>query len=133
MKHIDDCPEIQGYYQLPGPVKNLGRKEKSSKDNADDPIYFPMFEVNGRQGMWSGEAYGFPAPPPVGTKLQVTMNSLVSGAVRGYFTEYGYIGLDVELTGERPGWYKTQSEEPRAFVYGAEVRPQEEHVSTMCG
>jgi hypothetical protein len=67
---------------------------------------------------WSGG----PHVPGIGDKVNVTMNGLGEGTVRGYFTSTGWLGVAVSLDNP-PDWYTWQNEgkNPLAFVFGAEV------------
>lgn len=68
--------------------------------------------------LWGGDK----ALPPVGTRIQVTMNQLGPGTVRGYFVEYDWLGLLVELHNPPQWWIKQNGGSKRklAHVFGIE-------------
>ncbi len=49
--------------------------------------------------------------PGIGTKINVKMNSLGPATVKGYFTEYGWLGLLVEFHNP-PAWWIKQNGRP---------------------
>jgi hypothetical protein len=69
---------------------------------------------------WSGD---YPIPE-IGRKVKINFNELGTGSVQSYFTEYGYLGIEVRLDKE-PKWKKVQHKgTPRegiALVFGAEI------------
>lgn len=72
---------------------------------------------------WGNEGI---APPAIGTRIQVTMNNLGPGTVRGYFTECGWLGLLVEFH-EPPQWWVKQNapNRPLGHIFGIEFKPAE--------
>jgi hypothetical protein len=74
---------------------------------------------------WSGDN----APPAIGAKVKVYMNSLGNGEVVGYFSEYGWLGVLVVLS-KPPSWWRKQTRErgenpatTPAHIYGKELEP----------
>lgn len=88
-----------------------------------DPSGMPRNQAPGRT-LWGGEA----PPPAIGTRIRVTMNSLGPGTVRGYFIEYDWLGLLVELHDPPEWWIKQNGTYPRhtrlAHIFGIEFKPQ---------
>jgi hypothetical protein len=83
------------------------------------PTWTPNTE-NAPEGVakWSGNG----SPPWLGDTVDVTMNSLGKGTVKGFFVQSGFLGVGVELKSP-PEWYKKQNNgNPIARVFGAEVR-----------
>lgn len=67
---------------------------------------------------WSGEE----PPPPLGTEIIVEFNHLGPAKVLGYFTEYGWLGLEVELHSP-PDWWVRQAKHngfKTAFIFGVD-------------
>jgi hypothetical protein len=60
--------------------------------NGDDPY------------KWSGDA----DPPKVGAKVMVYMNGFGNGIVKGYFAEYGWLGVLVKCA-RPPKWWVAQT------------------------
>lgn len=77
-------------------------------------------------GKWSGAANGLPEPPAIGTTVMVKINGLGRGKVEAYFTEAGFVGVQVRLC-DPPAWWIKQNKgrpfEGVALVFGAEVSP----------
>lgn len=73
-------------------------------------------------GTWSGP---FPIPS-IGTKVRIRFNGLGTGDVSSYFTEGGYVGIQVKLDNP-PIWHVKQNEgkefEGFSLVFGAEIEP----------
>lgn len=67
---------------------------------------------------WSGKD----DPPAVGAKVKVRMNNIGPGVVRGYFVEYGWLGVLVKPS-KPPKWWREQTKDmadPLAHIFGAE-------------
>jgi hypothetical protein len=80
---------------------------------------------------WSGDA----APPAVGTKVKVYMNSFGNGTVMGYFAEYGWLGVMVKIS-KPPKWWVSQTkaagENPKnklGHFFGIDLQPRKMVVS----
>lgn len=71
---------------------------------------------------WSGSA----PPPAVGERVNVTMNGIGPGVVRGYFVEYGWLGLLVQHESP-PAWLIKQcggkSKVGLGHIFGCEFKP----------
>jgi hypothetical protein len=68
---------------------------------------------------WSGKQ----APPAIGDAVQVSMNGLGVGVVKGYFAEAGWLGLLVKLAAP-PAWWLKQNkgnEDRLAHIFGTEL------------
>lgn len=66
---------------------------------------------------WSGNG----SPPWLGDKVNVTMNSLGKGTVKGFFVLHGYLGIGIELDSP-PKWYVEQNDGNLiARVFGNEM------------
>ena len=64
-------------------------------------------------------------PPPVGTRIIVTINSCGPATVTGYFTQDGYLGLRCDLL-DPPEWHRRQNKGNVAgHVFGPEFRVDE--------
>jgi hypothetical protein len=71
-------------------------------------------KVNGERALlnpddpykWSGDK----APPAIGAKVRVYMNSFGNGTVIGYFAEYGWLGVLVKIS-KPPKWWVKQIKE----------------------
>jgi hypothetical protein len=71
--------------------------------------------------IWAGKV----APPPVGEKIMLTINSLGEAAVVGYFGQDGYLGLRTKLDNP-PAWYLKQNGGNKVgHVFGPEFKPLE--------
>lgn len=75
---------------------------------------------------WSGKRV--PAPPKIGERIKVSMNSLGPAIVLGYFTEAGFLGLRVKLESPPAWWTKQNAKaitagEVESHVFGAEISP----------
>lgn len=76
---------------------------------------------------WSGKG----APPKIGDRVDVAMNGFGPGTVRGYFVEWGWLGIYVEVDNP-PEWYVKQlaqdgarrpaNREGLPMIFGAELR-----------
>jgi hypothetical protein len=75
---------------------------------------------------WSGED----EPPAIGTKIRITMNGIGPAIVRGYFVEYGWLGLLTEVLSPPDWWIKQNREpgkpDPLGHVFGVEFKPWKE-------
>lgn len=69
--------------------------------------------------LWGGKQ----EPPAIGSKVCVTMNSLGPGTVRGYFVEYDWLGLLVELHNPPKWWIEQNPARPLAHIFGIEFQP----------
>jgi len=75
---------------------------------------------------WSGDD----APPAIGTKIRISMNGIGPAIVRGYFVEYGWLGLLTEVLSP-PDWWVRQNVKPGkpaplGHVFGVEFKPWKE-------
>lgn len=72
---------------------------------------------------WSGS---FPIPR-VGTHVKVTVNNIGDGHIIGYFTEYGWLGVMVQLNPKtRAKWHKKQNPDTDlALPFGMEIEIRE--------
>jgi hypothetical protein len=72
------------------------------------------------EGIWSAE---FPVPS-IGTKVKIKFGGLDTGEVVSYFTEGGYVGVQVKLD-KPPDWHQKQNKgkefEGMSLVFGAEI------------
>lgn len=78
---------------------------------------------------WSG-AGELATPPAIGARVFVAMNGFGTGTVRGYFVEFGWLGVYVQVDNP-PAWYVKQLAEdpgPRPgnqervpMIFGAEL------------
>jgi hypothetical protein len=67
---------------------------------------------------WSGNG----SPPWLGDTVNVTVNSLGKGIVKGFFVQHGFLGVGVEIESP-PEWYTKQSNgNPIARVFGLEMQ-----------
>ena len=100
----------------------------SYKEYAEVPAYEPAVYKDGLPIVTDGDALiwaGKVAPPPVGDKVQVRMNSLGTGDVVGYFSLEGYLGLRVQLDSP-PEWYIKQNKgNVVGHIFGPEFAPLE--------
>ncbi len=78
-----------------------------------------------RPTIWKGQhPCGFATPPGIGARVEVKINDFGTGSVIGYFTEYGYLGVKVQLD-KIPDWFARQSPGRNfVFVFGAEILPE---------
>ncbi len=84
----------------------------------DDPkVATPANAAPGKT-LWGGQD----APPAIGSKVHVTMNGLGSGTVRGYFVEYDWLGILVELHNPPAWWTKQNPQRPLAHIFGIEFK-----------
>lgn len=73
--------------------------------------------VDGPAYAWSNDK----APPAIGTKVKVAINSIGTSQVIGYFIEDGYLGL-LCVPDDPPDWYvKQNGRRSHCHVFGAEV------------
>lgn len=87
--------------------------------------HLPVYRI--RQGgelphavaLWSGSD----EPPARGARVEVSVNSLGTGEVVGYFVEGGYLGVMVRFDeATRPEWHRRQNpNNDPARVFGAEL------------
>jgi hypothetical protein len=63
---------------------------------------------------------GFATPPEVGTRLRLDCNHKSPGTVIGYFSEYGFLGICVQL--DTP-WHNGRESVHVSFVFGTEIAP----------
>lgn len=72
-------------------------------------------------GKWSGQV----SIPEIGTRVYCKINKLGYGLVEHYFTEHGYIGVQVRLEND-PDWHVKQTKNDwhagLALVFGAEIQ-----------
>lgn len=62
-------------------------------------------------------------PPAIGARIQVTMNNLGPGTVRGYFVEGGWLGLLVEFHNPPAWWVKQNApNRPLGHIFGIEFK-----------
>lgn len=82
--------------------------------------------ANPKGGMliWGGK--NGVVPPPVGEKINVSMNGLGNGNVVGYFSEESFLGLLVILD-NAPEWFIKQNGDAKkvCHVFGPEWKPLE--------
>ena len=89
----------------------------------EQAVYEDGFPVKSEALIWAGKN-GF-APPPIGSKVKVTINGLGNAEVVGYFSEEGYLGLRTKLDNP-PAWYlKQNGGNVVGNVFGPEVKPLE--------
>lgn len=65
-----------------------------------------------------------PKPPPkIGDRVEIDFNGFGPGTVMAYFTEAGYLGVEVECD-VRPKWHIEQNgdKHKRPLVFGAELK-----------
>ena len=69
---------------------------------------------------WSGKE----APPPLGTEIVVEFNKLGPAKVVGYFIEYGWLGLEVQLHAPPDWWVRNAQRHgfKTAFIFGLDYR-----------
>jgi hypothetical protein len=62
-------------------------------------------------------------PPPIGTKIMVTMNKLGRATVTGYFVEHNWLGILCKLHNP-PDWHKKQNPDPNhiAHIFALEFK-----------
>ena len=69
---------------------------------------------------WSGEK----EPPPVGAKINVRINGVGPGIVKGYFVEYGWLGVLHDVL-DPPAWWIKQNvvdgKKPLGHAFGVEI------------
>jgi len=70
---------------------------------------------------WSGRD----DPPAIGDKVRAYMNDLGHGTVIGYFVEYGWFGVLVQLE-KNPLWRRKQcgGKNPPAHLFGIDLEPR---------
>lgn len=71
---------------------------------------------------WSGDT----PPPPIGSRIVLTINSIGPAIVRGYFVEYGWLGVLTEVL-DPPAWWIEQNCEkgkpwPMGHAFGTEIK-----------
>jgi hypothetical protein len=71
---------------------------------------------------WSGDK----APPAVGDKVRISMNGIGPAIVRGYFVEYGWLGVLTEVLNP-PKWWVEQNVKPGkpaplGHAFGVEIK-----------
>lgn len=78
----------------------------------------PLVQLRDLRLKWSGKFL-----PTIGQRIVVTMNKLGHGTVTAFFTEAGFLGVEVFLDEDtRPAWHKKQSPgRPFCLVYGIEI------------
>lgn len=68
---------------------------------------------------WSGDI----PPPPIGTRIQITMNNIGPAKVVGYFVEYGWLGLLTHKHESPPDWWiKQNGRDCVGHVFGIEFK-----------
>lgn len=79
--------------------------------------------MTGLQTPPTGYAWSNPSPvPPIGTNVHITLNKLGEGTVKSYFTEGGYLGVEVSLK-QQPEWHlKQNGKGATAHLFGAELQ-----------
>ncbi len=70
----------------------------------------------GVQGKWSGALY----PPQIGDRVTVNFNGFGIGSAVDYFTQDGWLGIEVKLD-KQPDWHIKQGGHNPIKVFGAEV------------
>ena len=69
---------------------------------------------------WSGSN----DPPAIGARIKCSMNKLGAGTVIGYFAEYGWLGVLVQLD-KNPKWRREQLKgNPPAHLFGIDLEPR---------
>lgn len=98
-------------------------KEYSEVPAYEQAVYKDGMPVAPPEGglIWAGKV----APPAIGEKINVNMNSLGNGDVVGYFSQEGYLGLRVKLDSP-PEWYVKQNKgNVVGHIFGPEFKPLE--------
>ena len=92
------------------------KKDKTTVYNLDAlPAWEPAedhrseMDVPPGKVWWSGHraGAGVPEPPAIGDRVFVNINGFGAGTVRGYFIEFGWLGVYVEVDNP-PDWYRKQ-------------------------
>jgi hypothetical protein len=89
----------------------------------EQAVYENGMVANAKEGalIWAGKV----APPPVGEKIVVTINSLGEAEVVGYFSQDGFLGLRTKLDNP-PAWYlKQNGGNVPGHVFGPEIKAKE--------
>jgi hypothetical protein len=93
-------------------------------DTSDGPRKGHITNIQiGTHVLWSGKN---PAPPPIGTPVEINFNGLGTGTVDSYFIEHGFLGVKVRLDNP-PAWHVKQNKNRTAhqgcaLVFGIELR-----------
>jgi hypothetical protein len=94
-------------------------KEYSEVPAYEQAVYKDGLPVKSDALIWAGKV----PPPPVGEKINVSMNGLGEAAVVGYFSQDGFLGLRTKLDNP-PAWYlKQNGGNAVGHVFGPEFKP----------
>lgn len=106
-----DKPERACFYSILSPAFRLPGSDS-------------LVEVAGFTGSqalkWSNRDF----VPEIGERVFIRMNGFGAGTVVAYFTEAGWLGVEV-VVDERPEWHVKANKDthPNPLVFGAEIRP----------
>lgn len=73
---------------------------------AADSTGFAIYEVDGQQLKWSGKM----PLPKIGDRIEIIMNRIGPGVVKGYFSEAGFLGV-MTSADNPPEWLRKQRKE----------------------
>ena len=136
MERVYQCYELVGLIRR-GPMAEPigGTKGNQMKTCEYDLRAMPAYiaRPSGNPTDWTAEQKaslkwttpekgGFLFCPLIGTRVNVTCNSMGLGTVSSYFFEHGYLGVKVDLDNP-PDWHKKQNPgKPYALVFGSEIQ-----------
>lgn len=113
-------PLVSEYADKPG--FNLhGEARYTGEDRKMGPFTHPMAEIAGVQGAWSNREI----LPKIGQRVYGAVNNLGWGTVVAYFTEAGFLGVEIALE-EPPKWFLSQHEKDghfNALMFGCDLHP----------